>query len=451
SSSSSSNPCKDNTGGSTNRDVFTAMILLKQQKWFKFSGREGEDITAFIQQFTDFRGFEIPEIALVKVALNNLQGAASGIIGVVHNNMVPSTLEELAEKLKEYFPPLTITNTLKGLVIKLDKGPGSGNLIEFIIDTYKDSKEIDMPESMLIKDLWSRLSKKEYSVTPPQSIKDLLTLIRDGISRNTISWEKTHNSHHSINTPKSSPSLNNKSPPRPCKHCNGNHWNSDCPSNSIQRISKFHSKDKLKCFICNSTEHLANVCPTKAKSTQTQKTKDQNNPHSLVNTHKSTDLPEISITINGTDTHAIIDTGASYSSISRKLATDLDVIEYDVMPCEISTGNGKVMVTTQAVINIKINNWNSKLHVLILENQPNILIIGNDFLQKHQSILDLHKQLLVLKPNVSNKENIHNQIEVLLSNYIKSITQHNKSTTASDIHHHINIPQNTNPIFKRNY
>ncbi|KAI5153799.1 hypothetical protein ENBRE01_3267 [Enteropsectra breve] len=72
-----------------------------------------------------------------------------------------------------------------------------------------------------------------------------------------------------------------------------------------------------------------------------------------------------------------------------------------------------------------------------------ILVIGNYFLQKHQSILELHKQLLVLKPNDSNKENVHNQIEVLLSNYIRTISQQNKSTTSSNIQHHINIPQNT--------
>ncbi|KAI5153530.1 hypothetical protein ENBRE01_3200 [Enteropsectra breve] len=81
---------------------------------------------------------------------------------------------------------------------------------------------------------------------------------------------------------------------------------------------------------------------------------------------------------------------------------------------------------------------------LISRESNKILIIGNYFLQKHQSILDLHKQLLVLKPNDANKENVHNQIEFLLSNYIRTRSQHNKSTTLSDIQHRINIPQNTN-------
>ncbi|KAI5152481.1 hypothetical protein ENBRE01_2862 [Enteropsectra breve] len=128
---------QDNIGGSPNsdhKDTLTALLILKQQVWNSFSGREGEDIYTFTNQFKDFRAYGIPESALTSTALNNLKGAASGIIKLACK---PTTLEELEDLILEYLPPVTKPYTLKGLFSKLSKGPENTSPLLFAIKTIE--------------------------------------------------------------------------------------------------------------------------------------------------------------------------------------------------------------------------------------------------------------------------------------------------------------------------
>ncbi|KAI5152482.1 hypothetical protein ENBRE01_2863 [Enteropsectra breve] len=134
------------------------------------------------------------------------------------------------------------------------------------------------------------------------------------------------------------------------------------------------------------------------------------------------------------------------NTISQNLAQQLNAIQYDISPYKITTGNGIIEVTTQAILNIQIDSLFTKIHAVIISSLEDELILRNEFLSKLKSVLDMQNNTLKLEYSTRTQE----EIEKLLANYMQKSNTF-KDHPAKGIIHCIQISPGIAPVYKRNY
>jgi len=152
----------------------------------------------------------------------------------------------------------------------------------------------------------------------------------------------------------------------------------------------------------------------------------------------------IMVNIAGTAVPALIDTGAGINAIPRDMLKQLlpDALHKSqssrVRQCKLADGN-IVMISRMVNINVEIGQYNHHLQVHVLE-QGRELILGLEFLQSVQGILDCNKGILHVRQDKRNS-NINSSEHVCISTLqpiIDCVTRSNAAgivslgTTASE-------------------
>jgi clan AA aspartic protease (TIGR02281 family) len=99
-------------------------------------------------------------------------------------------------------------------------------------------------------------------------------------------------------------------------------------------------------------------------------------------------------------TYMLVDTGATYTVVSRRLAASLQL--YEASRVTLSTANGLVTVPLARLQSIKVGDAEAlNLSVAIQDVSMNSMVgglLGLDFLSRFHTSIDSRKQLLILAP-----------------------------------------------------
>jgi len=106
--------------------------------------------------------------------------------------------------------------------------------------------------------------------------------------------------------------------------------------------------------------------------------------------------PFLMCTIEGHEYSAQVDTGASVSIMSEAVRKELNLTLTETSISNVKMANGSLDKPVGWVeTSVSIGSFNSKVRFLILRNANNILL-GNDFLSRHQATIDYLKQIVYI-------------------------------------------------------
>lgn len=109
---------------------------------------------------------------------------------------------------------------------------------------------------------------------------------------------------------------------------------------------------------------------------------------------KTTDLD---VLVDGRDVSALVDTGADYSVISERLATELKKVKTEWDGMQMRTAGGHLITPKgRCTARITIRDDTYPTTFVILQHCSRDVILGIDFLNEHDAVIDLKSQSITL-------------------------------------------------------
>ena len=199
-------------------------------------------------------------------------------------------------------------------------------------------------------------------------------------------------------------------------------------NNSPNRNGRFHGLENVTCYGCGRKGHIRRYCPESRhrvyeregdKPQQDGGAPTASQPVSPSVTYKvSTVAGELfkyaKVIVNSATTYALIDTGAAVTVVSESFFQSRAHSELMKRPMNVrfvGAGGEPLSITGMARINIAIGSIRTQMIVYVCKNLTEDCILGLDFLQDHQCIVDYkHKTLaagnasvqLLRRPDSSN-------------------------------------------------
>ncbi|KAF9761107.1 Retrovirus-related Pol polyprotein from transposon [Nosema granulosis] len=190
------------------------------------------------------------------------------------------------------------------------------------------------------------------------------------------------------------------------------------------------AEDRKWCSIHKMTSHNTKDCSLNKTSTaysgsiHTPPSSQNNSKRSLIISESIKDQTrnvEIEAEIKDTTYNFVVDSGADVNYVSKTAADELNFITEETKPITLIFGGGTKEITNMIVREcIKIKGKSYQVDFYVIKELPVKFILGNDFLSRHDCVLDFKKRSIKIGhstqiPFAGEKEPIEDKLEDRLS------------------------------------
>lgn len=346
------------------------------------------------------------------------------------------TWDQFKKELKKHFVPRNATEEALGKLRRLRQKGKIANYIKEFTTTMLEIEELSERDALFyFKDGLQDWAKAELNRRDVHTLDDAIAIaetITDYSTKDaTQSSYEEENERSEKDTKDRSPSPKRGrsrskilKPSRPCFHCGEMHWDQDCPK-------KFNSKPPKPCFLCDG-DHWTRNCPQKkALNVLVAKmAENQEDDHRQISTiqylgamvqappekEKDYGLQYAKLRINGNETPALIDTGASHNFI--------DVDEAKRLGINYRPGKGTVKAVNSKATQIlgitkaraTMGTWSKDLTFTIVKMDDHKTVLGQPFFHEASAfpIPKVHSLIIMDNYNLQVIELMKKDVEAAL-------------------------------------
>jgi len=172
---------------------------------------------------------------------------------------------------------------------------------------------------------------------------------------------------------------------------------------SIYRVGRPRNLQGIRCYGCGRSGHIRRNCPEAKQMSDVTRHNHYERPQAPPAPYKVSTVGEklfkyIEITLNNVSACALIDTAAAAVTVVSesvyRSSGQAKLLECPLNAKFVEAGGGPLSMIGMTKVNIEIGSIWTYLMVYVCSNLSEKCILGLDFLQKHNCIVDYEKKTL---------------------------------------------------------